>query len=847
LAYDVPGVTYVKDNGTGTNQSATMTGAYLVGLDGKINPNARYLYADDETYEKQLLQTRFRQEYNISASGGNENTSYYTSLGYLTDPSYVRASDFERYSGRVNIDSKILKWMKIGANIGYTKTNTNSMATKWGRNGGAAVGNIMRYVNGHSPIMSAFARDENWNYVYDVNGNRVATGAEGSSYSPLGSTRNNYLSSDIVSDIDNTINKTTIDLWSSRAYAEVSFLKDFKFTVNFSMDQQNKRLLKYAGKSTSLGANRGGIYIVKTATTMINSQQLLTYNKDLGKHHFDAMVGHEYDDYDYETVQYGSSNELVEGYISPGNFVDRYSPVGSYYGNPGWSLGKRRMESYLGRINYIFDNKYYLSGSLRGDGSSKFVNNKWGLFGSVGGGWRFSAENFMSGTKDWLDNAKLRVSYGVIGNQNGIGDYTNHTWSYGVSIWNTVSNGTGTAKDYSISYGALVNEDLTWENTHTTDLGLDFSILNGRVSGTLDFYNNLTTNSFYNQKVSIIANAGQQTRQRNSAKLRNRGFEIDVNADIIRTKDFTWNVALNGTHYKTILVSVPEDQIPAWNETSDLPKGTWESSTEAWSAAGVSSTSYIFFLRGEGRDWYSIYLYKYAGVDQESGLPMYWHRVTYDDVTAKADGTYANYGKYKDYKIGESVKTTNANEASRYECGSAIPAWIGGFTTNLKYKDFDLGMVLAYQLGGKFFSTEYANGLYNQGTYLNVRAESPAEDLIGNTWSPTNTNAKYPIQLYGATYYDGSTIGSWKYTDMALFSASYLRLKNVTIGYNLPKNILSKSHVSSMRIYASADNLFMISAAKGVDPSMDITGGWGVGQYVYPTMSSVTLGVNLEF
>jgi hypothetical protein len=226
---------------------------------------------------------------------------------------------------------------------------------------------------------------------------------------------------------------------------------------------------------------------------------------------------------------------------------------------------------------------------------------------------------------------------------------------------------------------------------------------------------------------------------------------------------------------------------------------------------------------------------------------MYWHRVTYDDVTAKADGTYANYGKYKDYEIGESVKTTNANEASKYECGSAIPAWIGGFTTNLKYKDFDLGLVVAYQLGGKFFSTEYANGLYNQSTYLNVRAESPAEDLIGNTWSPTNTSAKYPMQLYGATYYDGSTIGSWKYTDMALFSASYLRLKNVTLGYNLPKNILSKTYASSMRIYVAADNLLMISAAKGVDPSMDITGGWGVGQYVYPTMSSVTLGVNLEF
>ena len=132
------------------------------------------------------------------------------------------------------------------------------------------------------------------------------------------------------------------------------------------------------------------------------------------------------------------------------------------------------MESYMARANYNYDDKYYLSASVRSDGSSKVMINKWGTFWSVGGGWRFSAEPFMRAAKGWLDNAKLRASYGVIGNQNGIGNYTNHTWTYGVAVWNPSTNGQGTAQEYSISYGSLVNEELTWETVHTTDIGLDF-------------------------------------------------------------------------------------------------------------------------------------------------------------------------------------------------------------------------------------------------------------------------------------------------------------------------------------------------------------------------------------
>lgn len=847
MAYNVPGAIYTPDGGTGVLQSATMSGQYLVGLDGKINPNAQFLYGDGDTYADALLNTAFRQEYNISASGGSDKVSYYTSLGYLSDPSYIRSSDFERYSGRANVDAKLFKWLKVGANVGYTRTTTNAMSTKWGRNPGAATGNVMLYVNGHLPTMSMWAREANsdgsiGNIIY-VDGQKKEAGVEGSSYSPLGSTAGNQLGRDILFEIDENKNQTEVDLWTSRVYADFSFLKDFKLTVNFSMDQHANKLTKYLNSKSGLGDGVGGIGIQKYTQRIINTQQLLSYNKDINKHHVDALIGHEYNDLDKDMLSWGSAYELIPGYISPGNFTSHYYNI-SNLATPGWSLDKVRMESYMARANYVYDDKYYLSGSVRSDGSSKFMINKWGTFWSVGGGWRFTSEPFMQATKGWLDNAKLRASYGVIGNQNGIGNYTNHTWTYGVAVWNPSTNGQGTGQEYSIGYGSLINEELTWETVHTTDIGLDFSLFGNKLVGSVDFYDNLTVNSFYNEPVSILGNAGAETRQRNSAKLRNRGFELELSTNIINTRDWTWSVSLNGTHYRTILVDVPESTIPAWNETSDLPKGTWLANGEGWSATGSGDTSFPFYLRGEGRDWYNIYLYKYAGVDQNSGLPMYWHRVTYDDVHNNDHG-----GRYANYQVGDNVPTTVSSDASQYEMGSAIPKWIGGFTTSLRYKDFDLQVILAYQLGGKFFSTEYANGLY-RSAQAGIGYEPQSTDLLGNTWTPQNTNAYFPMQWYAVDenfYYDGSTFGSWKYTDMSLFSASYLRCKNITLGYTLPQNLLDKIHISKLRVYASADNLFFVSAKKGVDPSMALTGGWAVGQYIYPTMRTMSIGINLEF
>ncbi len=851
LVYDVPGARYVYTGGSGTSRSATMMDAYLVNTDGKLNPNAVYFLPDDCLYDN-LFTSAFRQEYNASLKGGNEKLNYFASLGYDSDPSYIPTSSFDRYSGRVSLNAQPLKWLKFGSNIGYTRTKTNEMATRYGRNAGSGGGNVFRYVNGTSSLVSIYMLDENHNYVYDSEGNKLENVTNSTeTYSPLGPTTGNAFGKGVHAEFDKNKNETIRSIFTTRSYAQVLFTKDLNLLVNFSYDSDNTDYLRYRAAGTYNGGVNGGLNKTLTNRFILNNQTLLNYSHDFkGGHHVDAMAGHEWNSDKYHSVLYVSGYELIPGWISAGNFIGRYTNGGTTLsGSPSWSQYEVNMESYIGRVNYNYDEKYYLSGSIRRDGSSKFMNNKWGTFGSVGASWVISKEGFMSATRSWLDFLKVRSSYGVLGNSNGIGSYTNHTWSYSATSYVSATNGTGVPAGYKLSSGSLVNDQLTWEKNKEFDLGLDFSVLNHRVSGAIDFYNHETPNAFYSANYSALAGSGNATLTQNAAVLRNRGLELELSVDIIRTNDMTLNFTTNGTHYRTTLVDVPDENIPD-NTNLDLPQGTWQAGVGSFSASGTGGVS-IGYLRGEGRDWYNIYLYKYAGVDKASGLPLYWHRVTNADLGLNDDGTaraagYDHDGRYKDLKAGDNVRTLVSGDASLYEMGSATPDWIGGFNIRFNYKNFDISTQFAYQLGGKFYSTEYGNGLYKSGE-LNATSEQLSTDLIGDTFTADNTSAYFPMQWWNTSYYNGATFGSWKYTDMALFSASYIKCKNITIGYTLPKKILDAVKASAIRVYASADNLFYVSAKKGVDPSMSILGGFEVGQYVYPSMRTFSLGANITF
>ena len=863
LAYSVPGLNFDSITHTGSDATVSGTipeGAYLVGLDGKLNPAANLLYRD--TYSDAIFQTGFRQQYDITASGGNEKENHYFSVGYLSDPSYVPSSKFDRITGRANVNAQLFPWLKVGANVAFTRSKTDYMGGAWGaRNAGSNQGSIPRFVNGANDMFPFYAHDKNGNFIYDANGEKIRNVYAGDSYSPFGPTGANYGSTDIWYALKHDVRQDLVSTLNTRTYAEIPFLQHFTYRFDFSYDLINNMMTRYhngtAGRSNYV--SEGGYWGKRLYQYQIyNIQNRISYVQDFGKHHVDAIALTEYNDYFMQYVGWGTYKELYPGLQKTGNFVGRFSGWTGSAPSYGYEQGIERMMSYLGRANYIYDQKYYASASFRRDGSSKFrAANRWGNFWSVGAGWRFSSESFLEDAHNWLTNGKLRASYGVIGNQNGVGRYdTYNTWTYSATYAQTTGAG-GAPVTTKMAMDSMKNTLLTWENTATFDFGLDLTLLN-RVDITFDYFNRVTENSFFNKPLSYLA-TGQKTIKQNCAELTNRGIEIDINADIIRSSNFRWNVGFNATHYNTILTGLPADAVPA--QVEGLPKGTFEAgSGESWSlaAGGVGGQSQHSFLRGVGRDWYNLYMYSYAGIDQ-NGLPLYWKTIQQKDLNADADRVAAGGSAwYAGKKVGDKVKTNNYAEATKQEVGDALPELVGGFNTSLTWKNWSFSAQFAYQLGGKFFLRDYAQYLYNPTKNSTVWYSSMnvSKRVKGNTWTPSNTGAEFPMQWYPSgdgTKFSGTSTAnqSWSFTDRALFSASYLRLKNITVSYTAPKAFFQKlgvNAVSGMRIFASADNLFLLSAAPAVDPAMSIQGGYAdVDEYIFPAMRTFTIGINLDF
>ena len=866
LAYSVPGMGFITTGLVGTtSQSATLDGAYLVNTDGKMNPNAKLLWSGYTADE--LISNRFRQEYSLSASGASERIDYHFSLGYLSDPSYITTSSFDRYTARANINAKITDWLKAGAKFSYTHRKTRSQPTRWGRNPGYVTQNAFTWVDTGTELDQMYVRDKDGAFVYNDAGEKVINcnwGRNypnlGNVYSPLGFTTTQW-SYNLPLFYEQAHDTMLYDDLTSSGYVRASFLKYFSAEANITYDKTFTTRTRFwntesAHSMNGLADNYGSaIWKRKQDYSTLNTQQLVNYSQEMGNHHVDAMVGHEFYVYDYEFINYGSAHSLIndfEGYV---NFLGTatYSTFG---GTTGGGIDKFAMESYFGRANYIYADKYYLSASLRRDGSSKFKlpKNRWGTFWSVGAGWRISEEPWMIGTKGWLDNLKVRASYGVIGNQNGVGYHSGYqTWSYSVDGW----SGSGTSTypaNTKLAKGAWANDALTWENVNTTDAGIEFTLFGGKVSGNFDWFRKHTKNAHWDAPVSFLA-AGQAVLRQNTAGILSQGIEFELNWQPVKTDDWDVILSVNGTHYNNILTSIPEG-----------PDHRYTAGSDGWSMNGAGSITAVEYLRGVGLPYYNMYLYKFGGVagnpdltyygdngvqytgfkqgDPYAGQALYYHRVT------KAE---AEAGTYPGKKVGDDILTTKTPSGDdRYEFGDALPELYGGFSANVRFKGFDLSMLFGYQIGGKFLSVDYASaeaGKYMTAVNMNDNGGAAmSRELLGNTWTENNTSAKFPMLRYtGNAASAGANTGSWNYTDLALFDASYLSLKNITFGYTFPTTLLKKAKISGLRMYVSADNSVLLYKHSGVDPRWCMTGGMDVGAYSYPYLAVYTFGINLDF
>ena len=753
-------------------------GETLIDLEtGRLNPNAQLLYADN--YDDYLFTKQFRQEYTLSISGGNDKVDYYVSGNFLDDPSYVIMSSFKRYSGRAAVNAQVTDWLKLGTNVSFTHRDADDPS--YGGDSPANTNNVFLWTLWQNPTVPYYARDLDGNIRYNPDGTKMLENGLGTTLSPFGSTQDIFNSMNMahpLQSMSRDINRRVRDNIYANAYVDITFLKDFKFTANFTMDNVYDRTTFFQNNEYGIGAlpeNNGFVQKYAGFYTSYNTQQMLNYNKSINDlHNVDVMIGHEFNRTDNNDINAYNNNIFYPGIPELGNAVDPTKDVATS------EHVKTTLEGYFARANYNYDDRYYLSLSYRYDGSSLFQYDRWGHFWSVGGSWRISQEEFMKRAL-WVNDLRLRATYGVSGNQlNSAYPYTN-LWSIGEL------DGKPT-----ISQSSVGNRNLSWERNKQVDVGLDFRLWD-RVYGSFDWYNRRTHDLIWNRPTP--ASTGLTSRLENVGVLQNAGFEFDITVDIIKNRNVYWNIGINGAFAQNKLIEFPE-----------------ELGNAALGGDYVSGA----FLRGKGKSYYNLYLFDYAGVDPETGSELFWKNTT--DSEGNVTGREL---------------TSNFAEADQYEMGDALPDMTGGLRTSFRWKNLDINVQTAFQIGGKQWDGASAN-MYDPGR----AGFTVSDDLIRNTWTPENPNAEFPMLMYGGTWqFPASNVN-------ALFrDASYFSLKNLNVGYTLPKKWTSKLSIESLRIFFNADNLCFVSAHDGFDPRMGFSSMNG---FQFPQARTFTFGITLN-
>jgi len=770
--------------GLGYNTFTVPAGQTLIGRDGRFNPNAtpgRLINYEGQDYWIQpddwmdaTFKTSLRQEYNLSVSNGNDKGEFYASFNYLNNEGITPSSNYERFTGRISANTQATSWLKVGAQAAYAHYSQKSLDEE---GSSSSTGNIFAAATQIAPIYPVFVRDGKGNIRYDEYGNAMYDYGKGMN---AGLNRPIYGDSNAISQAILDTNELEGNNFYGFAFAEISFLKDFKFTTNNTVNLDEYRGTGVTNPYYGQYAVMNGIVSKShTRTISYTFQQMLQWSHLFGKHNVNVLAVHE-NTWDKGYVLSASKNSMFspENHELAGAIIDG-SP-NSYttdYNNEGWVF----------RGMYDYDNKYFANLSFRRDGSSRFhPDHRWGNFWSLGAAWMISKENFFK--CDAFDMLKFKASYGEQGNDR-IGNYR-YTTTYAI----VNNNGSPAAVP-----SAMGNPNISWEKGGNFNVGFDFSLWKGRLSGTVEGFYRRTTDMlslFY-----LPSSFGFTSYYDNIGDMMNGGIELDLAGTVIQTRDFSWSLNLNFTWYKNKITKIAE------KNHSDTIDGH----------AGYASGSYFY---GEGLPLYTYYIIEYAGVDKETGKSMWYKDVLGEDKKP----------------TGERVTTTDYGQASKYLQGSALPPCYGGFGTSFIYRDFDLSLDFAYQIGGQVLDSDYA-GLMSAPSPSSKGGGAIHADIL-DSWTPENKNSDIPVYQYGESY-NGASSSRW------LTDASYLMLKNINFGYTLPRNLTRKLTIDKVRVYFTAENVWIWSQRQGLNPSQSISGG--ANNTYYAPMRTLSGGINVTF
>lgn len=686
----------------------------------------------------EITRKGYYQDYNLSAQGRNGNTGYYVSLGYLNTDGLVIGSDMERFSGRMNLDSKF-KWATIGVNTSYSYSTQNGFSLS---TGGAM----------SSPITAAISSQTPMDPVYDSEGNYNNINL----YNPVA----------LMDEEAGELNENKMQTINLNPYLQVDFGLGIYAKTTLGVNITDLRQYQYwSALYNPQAMDYNGLgQQYNSRNTVITWNNVFGWNhKFADKHDVSLMLGQEMQKKSYFYEYYAKSD-----FPFADSGMRDLTTAGTDQGSEYYKQ-EARLASYFMDAHYSYADKYYLSGSYRRDGSSVFGSDtRWGNFWSVGGKWRISGEDFLTGN-NIITNATLRASYGTVGNQD-IG-------------WYAARGFYGAGYNYNQMPGmipvSISNQELTWEVSKKFDVGFDLSLWH-RLHLTFDFYNEITSDALF--QVPLSMTTGMTETYQNIGKIRNHGIEFSVNANILQTKDWTWSAYANLTWNKNEVVKLSTDE----------------------------PIEYTYQIIEEGHPYTQFKMKEYAGVDRETGKPLWYLNETGDETT------------------------TDYNAAAKRYVGDADPDVLGGFGTNLKWKDIDFGLSFNYRLGGKVFDSGASF------TGFGMAFRTPLKDVALNSWTEDNKDAKYPQYIYSDPYKATATSSRF------LYSGNYLRISNLTIGYTLPKSWTQKVMIQRLRAYISVDNLYTFTASDFVGYNPE-TSANGVIAWQYPATRTFIGGIQLTF
>ncbi len=693
---------------------------------GKLQPDAQSMWNEDWmdalTNDKAL-----RQEYQLGVSGGNDRTKYTLSVGYLNDEGVLINTDFQRYSVRTGVDHKVNKWMQLGANLSYAYTESSQMTAE---EGSTQTSNVWYTAQFMAPIYPVYLKDDQGNNVLDENGGKQfdygVSRPKASRFNPVGDM---YINS----------YKATYDNMSFRTFAKfggnddiMGPLKGLALTINFGGDLRNERATNYLSPESGDGSQtNGSITKYSHRTFSYTFNQLLTYDRNFGKHNIGVLLGHEYYDYTYNYL-YANSTGVYPGKIE-------LAPATNVVGHSSYT-DRYTIESVLSRINYDYDNRYFVSASWRTDGSSRFhKDHRWGQFWSVGASWRISEEKWMRNV-NWVDNLTLKASYGVQGNDNL---RTFYAWQGIYSLGWPNANNPGSI------YNGLENQSVTWEKKGSLNIGVEATLFNRILDLSVEYYYADTWDMLMSYPMPISTGFGAYNA--NVGAMNNTGVEATIAVNWLNKEKFKATSTLMFYHNTNTITQLygGEDEMILGSQVLKV-----------------------------GMPAYTYYLIKTAGVNPMTGEQLYW---TYDTDE-------------KGNIINERV-TNNSAEANntKYYMGSREPVLQGSFGSNFQLGQFDLSFLTTFSIGGSIYNGVYAGAMEAQ--YIgdtwhrhSLRAWQQPGDvtdvpkLLVGSGRPTNTD-RY---LIDASYFSIKSVQfGWTMPSRWTEKANIKSIRLFVVGDNL--------------------------------------------------------------